>query len=72
MILTEVRNYVQQQPMVSLKDLCLRFHTDEMTMENLLGFWVQKNKISPVISETNCGGCVKNTCTKAQYYQWVS
>lgn len=72
MILSELRNYLQDKRRVTLNDLVLHFHVDANALRGMLGKWVSKGKvrISPVGG--NCGSsCCKCDPLLTEIYEWV-
>lgn len=71
MILTEIKHYLKQARLASMRDLCIHFHTDEAAMQSMLSVWERKGKIKVLPPGNNCGDCCKSMCEGLTYFQWV-
>lgn len=73
MILSELRDYIQQQGRVSLKDLVLHFSVDADALRGMLQKWVKKGRIKQEMAGgTNCGtGCCQCDPLITEVYEWV-
>ena len=71
MILSQVRDYVQQHQRVSLMDAAHHFDTDPDALRGMLDKWVAKGLISKLQQTTRCGGCSKCDMAKIEVYQWL-
>ncbi|MCK9607222.1 MAG: FeoC-like transcriptional regulator [Methylomonas sp.] len=72
MILSDLRNYLQEKRRVTLNDLVLHFHVDANALRGMLGKWISKGKvrISPV--GISCStSCCKCDPLLTEIYEWV-
>lgn len=72
MILSELRDYLQQNRRVSLNDLVLHFDVDADALRGMLSRWISKGKVRQALAETGCGtSCCKCDPLLTEIYEWV-
>ncbi|AEG00728.1 FeoC-like transcriptional regulator [Methylomonas methanica] len=72
MILSELRNYLQDKRRVTLNDLVLHFHVDANALRGMLGKWISKGKVRISPAGSNCGSsCCKCDPLLTEIYEWV-
>ncbi|WP_150048312.1 MULTISPECIES: FeoC-like transcriptional regulator [Methylomonas] len=72
MILSDLRNYLQDKRRVSLNDLVLRFGVDADAIRGMLGKWINKGKVRLSPTQSNCGSsCCKCDPLLTEIYEWV-
>ena len=73
MILSDLRNYLQDKHRVTLNDLVLHFHVDANALRGMLAKWISKGKVrlSPTVG-TSCGtSCCKCDPLLTEIYEWI-
>ena len=73
MILSELRDYVQTQGRVSLKDLSVRFNVDPSALRGMLDKWISKGRVKKAMAGGSaCGtGCCQCDPLITEVYEWV-
>lgn len=72
MILSELRNYLQDKHRASLNDLVLHFDVDANALRGMLGKWIGKGKVRLTSAGSNCGtGCCKCDPLLTEIYEWI-
>jgi hypothetical protein len=72
MILSELKNYLQAQQRVPLKDLSYRFDVEPDALRGMLQRWIQKGYLKQLDTGTPCGtGCSKCDPKDVEIYEWV-
>ncbi len=72
MILSDLKNYIQEQKRVSLIDLTNHFHIDADALRAMLGKWVSKGKVKKTALDTACGtSCCKCDTAMTEIYEWI-
>lgn len=72
MILSELRDYLQQQQRVTLNDLVIHFDTDADALRGMLGKWISKGRVKKLSPDANCGtSCCKCDPTLTELYEWI-
>lgn len=71
MILSELRQYLQQNKRASLTDMAAHFDTNPDALRGMLGKWISKGKMVKMQEERNCGSCGKCDFSKAEIYIWM-
>ena len=72
MILSELRNYIQERQSVPLSDIVNHFDIDEDTARQMLDVWINKGKIRKQLATTSCGSsCNKCASANTEYYFWA-
>ncbi len=71
MILSEVRDYLQQRGLASLSDISVRFDADPEAVRGMLDIWVRKGRIYKRMATDSCGSSC-NQCNSAatELYFW--
>lgn len=75
MILSELREYLQEHGQASLRDIATRFDVSEEAAEGMLEHWARKGKIKN-FENTSCEGVCGHKCSScpmqcAMIYQWL-
>lgn len=72
MTLTEIKEYVQQRKVVSLKEVALHFKADESAVVPMVERWVEKEKIKKVeMTAGQCAGCTSCDSSIRVHYEWL-
>jgi len=72
MILSEIRNYLQEKHRVTLNDLVIHFNIDANALRGMLGRWISKGKVRQLPVNSSCGtGCCKCDPALTELYEWV-
>lgn len=72
MILSDLRNYLQEKRRVTLNDLVLHFHVDANALRGMLSKWISKGKVRLTSAATNCGTtCCKCDPLLTEIYEWI-
>lgn len=72
MILSDLRNYMQEKRRVTLNDLVLHFKVDANALRGMLNKWINKGKVKQSPVGTNCGtSCCKCDPLLTEIYEWV-
>jgi putative ferrous iron transport protein C len=72
MILSELRDYLQQQRRVALKDMELRFNIDADALRGMLAKWVNKGVVKKLPTGTLCdSGCCQCDPALTEIYEWI-
>lgn len=73
MILSELRDYIQAQSRVSLKDLSLHFNVDPHALRGMLQKWISKGRVrKEMAGGASCGtGCCQCDPLITEVYEWV-
>lgn len=72
MILSDLRNFMQEKRRVTLNDLVLHFQVDANALRGMLNKWISKGKVKLSPAGTNCGtSCCKCDPLLTEIYEWV-
>ncbi|HFD12158.1 MAG TPA: sugar metabolism transcriptional regulator [Crenotrichaceae bacterium] len=72
MILSELKEYIQTNRRVPLKDLSYRFDVEPDALRKMLQRWVDKGRLRVLDSGTPCAsGCSKCPPQEVEIYEWV-
>lgn len=72
MLLSDVRNYLQENKKVLLVDLANRFDMDPDALRGLLQKWVSKGKVRKLSGDSGCSkGCCKCDPATLELYEWL-
>jgi putative ferrous iron transport protein C len=72
MILSDLKNYLQEQKRVALKDMETRFNIDGDALRGMLGKWISKGYVRKLPSGTSCSsGCCQCDPALTELYEWV-
>ncbi|MEY4767894.1 MAG: hypothetical protein RL637_533 [Pseudomonadota bacterium] len=73
MILSELRDYLQKYPQVTLHDLVLHFNIDAEALRGMLAQWMRKGKVKKLDPNSKiCGSsCCKCDPALTEIYQWI-
>jgi hypothetical protein len=74
MILSDLRDYLQQRQRVTLQDLVIHFNMDADALRGMLHKWINKGKVKKFSPDSAvCGtSCCKCDPTLTELYEWVS
>lgn len=72
MILSDIRDYLQERGSASLMDMAHRFDTDPDALRGMLGQWVARGRVVLERSGRDCGGCGKCEAAQIEIYRWRS
>lgn len=72
MLLSDIKQYLQQQKMLSLAELSQQFQTDAETMHNMLGVLIRKGQVRRCAKTPSCGTtCNQCILATVQFYEWA-
>lgn len=72
MILSDLRNFMQENRRVTLNDLVLHFQVDANALRGMLNKWINKGKVKHSPAGSNCGtSCCKCDPLLTEIYEWV-
>lgn len=72
MILSDLRDYIQQKRRVTLSDLVLHFKVDGDALRGMLARWISKGKIRLSPTQNGCGtNCCKCDPLLTEIYEWI-
>ncbi|MEE9346324.1 MAG: FeoC-like transcriptional regulator [Methylococcales bacterium] len=72
MILSELKQYIQSNHRVPLKDLSYRFDVEPDALRGMLQRWIDKGRLRILDAGTPCGGgCNKCAPQDIEIYEWV-
>ena len=73
MILSELRNYVQQRDRVTMADLVQHFKTDATALRGMLDRWIRKGNIRVIPLKSGCGtSCCQCDPLLTEIYEWIN
>ncbi|MCK5360153.1 MAG: FeoC-like transcriptional regulator [Gammaproteobacteria bacterium] len=73
MILSDIRNYMQQHGQVSLADVALHFDIEPDAARGMLDIWVKKGKVQRRAATSSCGtSCSQCDTAATEIYVWES
>ncbi len=71
MILSDIRDYLQQRGQATLADIALHFDTDPDAVRGMLQVWIQKGKVHRQMATASCGGsCTQCDSASTEIYIW--
>ncbi|MDT8406854.1 MAG: FeoC-like transcriptional regulator [Methylococcales bacterium] len=72
MILSDIRDYVQNHRRVALNDLVQHFQLSPDALRAMLAKWLEKGRIRKTTLEKDCGsGCCRCDSALTEIYEWV-
>ncbi len=72
MTLIDLKNFVQQRRIVSLREISMHFRSDESAIEAMMERWIQKGVIRKVkMEEGKCGSCDICASGIKLHYEWM-
>lgn len=73
MILTDIKQYMQQHGRATLGDLALHFRVDPEAMRGMLDVWVAKGKVAPLELQANCNTSCPLACADSAMtiFEWT-
>lgn len=72
MILSELKQYLQERKRVTLQDLVIHFGVDADALRGMLAKWVSKGKVRLTPPGSSCGTtCCKCDPALTELYEWV-
>jgi len=70
-ILSDIRDYLQQRGQATLADIALHFDTDPDAVRGMLQVWIQKGKVHRQMATASCGGsCTQCDSASTEIYIW--
>jgi hypothetical protein len=70
-ILSEVRDYLQQRGRATLADIALHFDTEPDAVRGMLQVWIRKGKVHKQMATASCGGsCTQCDPASTEIYVW--
>ena len=71
MILSDIRDYLQQRGQATLADIALHFDTDPDAVRGMLDIWIRKGKAHRKMATASCGSSCSQCDTAAtEIYVW--
>lgn len=74
MLLTDIRDYLQIKGRASLQELARHFNVQETAMQQMLTFWITKQKVKlnrqPLAQTQSCSDCSSCNDSTHQIYSW--
>jgi len=71
MILSDIRQYLEQRGQATLADIALHFDTDPDAIRGMLEVWMRKGRIHRRMATTSCGSsCSKCGMAATEIYIW--
>jgi len=72
MILSDIRDYLQQREQATLSDLALHFDTEPQALRQMLDQWVRKGRVERLAVSSSCGSsCNKCNPAATEIYRWL-
>ncbi len=71
MILSELRDYLQEQRRASLADMATRFRCDPDALRPMLHKWVAKGRVRKLPDGATCGTCCQCEPERVEVYEWT-
>ena len=72
MILSDLRNFMQEKRRVTLNELVLHFQVDANALRGMLNKWINKGKVKQSPVSNNCGtSCCKCDPLLTEIYEWI-
>ena len=73
MILSDLRNYMQDHGQASLADIALHFDSEPDAVRGMLDIWIKKGKIHRRSATSSCGtSCSQCDTAATEIYVWES
>lgn len=73
MILSELRDYIQQRHQVSMADLVQHFRIEAPALRGMLHKWIQKGSVRVLPLKTGCGtSCCQCDALLTEMYEWIN
>lgn len=71
MILSDIRDYLQQRGQASLGDIALHFDADPAAVQGMLDIWIRKGKVEKRAATASCGSsCQQCDPSSTEIYTW--
>jgi len=71
MILSEVRDYLQERGQASLQELALHFDSDPDALRGMLEHWIRKGRVTRHQAAASCGSsCTQCDPAAVELYVW--
>jgi len=71
MILSDIRNYLQQRGQASLSDISMHFDTPPEAVKGMLETWIRKGRVQRRLANPSCGSsCSQCGPATTEIYQW--
>lgn len=72
MILTDIRDYLQQKEQAALRDMAIEFGMEQDALRPILEQWITKGKIEKLPNGSTCGGgCHSCAPETIELYRWI-
>jgi hypothetical protein len=72
MLLSDIKQYLQQQPGQTLLALSRQFHVEITVLREMLGVLIRKGKVRQCTKTPRCGTkCHQCTALVTEIYEWV-
>jgi len=72
MILSDIRNYLQQRGQASLNDIAMHFDTPPEAVKGMLEIWIKKGRVQRHLANPSCGSsCSQCAPATTEIYEWV-
>lgn len=71
MILSDIRNYLEQRGQATLGDIALHFDAEPDAVRGMLELWMQKGKVHRQMATASCGdSCSQCDPSATEIYVW--
>jgi predicted ArsR family transcriptional regulator len=71
MILTEIKHYLMQRNIATLRDIALHVDANPDAVRGMLDHWVRKGQVSRQLATASCGSsCTKCDTDATEIYRW--
>ena len=72
MILSDIKQYLQQRGQASLADIATHFDTSADAVRGMLETWVRKGRVKRHLASASCGSsCSQCDPASTEIYEWV-
>ncbi|MES9935463.1 MAG: FeoC-like transcriptional regulator [Sedimenticola sp.] len=72
MILSEIKQYLQQRGHASLSDIATHFDSEPDAVRGMLETWIRKGKVRKRMSNSACGtSCSQCDEANVEIYEWI-
>lgn len=72
MILSELKEYLLNNRVVSMDMLVKHFAVDQEVISEMLAVWIRKGNVRKIeVTDGNCPKCAKYYPSPAELYEWI-
>lgn len=73
MLLTEIKNYIRSNQILSLFDISKQFNVEPQVLRDMLDILVRKGQIRRCLKDSKCGTqCNQCSALFTEIYQWIN